>query len=190
MKKLGARDFEDIMQVGQYDFVCSDFIANKFLPQKCAIPAFDGLLPEPHNSAIIRLIFLCAHWHGLAKLRLHTDITLGIMDRLTTELGKVFLDFEKTVCGSYVTHELPREVTARQRRQQAKAAASQEGTSCTNSEQSKGKSAESKPLVKALNLQRYKHHSLGDYVETIRRYGTTDSYSTQLVRVSCYLLSD
>lgn len=128
-------------------------------------------------------MFLCAHWHGLAKLRLHTDITLGIMDRLTTELGKAFLDFEKTVCTAYATQELPREVTARQKRQQAKATSSQEGTSQTNSEQPKEKSTESKPLVKMLNLQRYKHHSLGDYVETIRQYGTTDSYSTQSVSI-------
>jgi hypothetical protein len=35
---------------------------------------------------------------------------------------------------------------------------------------------------KKLNLRTYKHHALGDYVDTIRRFGTTDSYSTQPVR--------
>jgi hypothetical protein len=30
-------------------------------------------------------------------------------------------------------------------------------------------------------LETYKHHALGDYVETIRQYGTTDSYSTESV---------
>jgi hypothetical protein len=34
---------------------------------------------------------------------------------------------------------------------------------------------------KSLNLKTYKNHSLGDYVRTIRRYGTTDSYSTEPV---------
>ena len=34
---------------------------------------------------------------------------------------------------------------------------------------------------KAFNLNTYKFHSLGDYANTIRQYGTTDSYSTQLV---------
>ena len=34
---------------------------------------------------------------------------------------------------------------------------------------------------KTLNLQTYKLHALGDYTETIRQYGTTDSYSTQPV---------
>lgn len=35
-----------------------------------------------------------------------------------------------------------------------------------------------------MNLNTYKVHALGDYVETIRRYGTTDSYSTESVRQS------
>lgn len=35
--------------------------------------------------------------------------------------------------------------------------------------------------VKILNLCTYKLHALGDYVRTIRLFGTTDSYSTQIV---------
>ena len=35
--------------------------------------------------------------------------------------------------------------------------------------------------TKTFNLQTYKLHALGDYVEQIRLYGTTDSYSTQPV---------
>lgn len=35
---------------------------------------------------------------------------------------------------------------------------------------------------KTMNLNTYKVHALGDYVETIRQYGTTDSYSTEPVR--------
>ena len=34
---------------------------------------------------------------------------------------------------------------------------------------------------KMLNIDTYKYHSLGDYAATIRRIGTTDSYSTELV---------
>jgi hypothetical protein len=37
---------------------------------------------------------------------------------------------------------------------------------------------------KTFNLQTYKLHALGDYVSSIRRFGTTDSYSTQPVRDS------
>lgn len=51
-----------------------------------------------------------------------------------------------------------------------------------------GKTAPEPPAAKVgrrfkvLNLNTYKDHSLGDYVDTIRRNGTTDSYSTEPVR--------
>jgi hypothetical protein len=35
--------------------------------------------------------------------------------------------------------------------------------------------------MKQLNLNTYKYHAMGDVVRTIRRYGTTDSYSTEPV---------
>ena len=37
------------------------------------------------------------------------------------------------------------------------------------------------PAPKKLNVNTYKVHSLGDYARTIRRVGTTDSYSTVIV---------
>lgn len=125
-------------------------------------------------------MFLSAHWHGLAKLRLHTDLTLGIMDRLTTELGKALRDFEMNICAVYVTRELPRETAARQRCQKGSKDSPQEGMEPLADIPRPAKE-EPKRLRKTLNLQTYKHHSLGDYVDTIRHYGTTDSYSTQLV---------
>ncbi|KAJ3768539.1 hypothetical protein FB446DRAFT_608422, partial [Lentinula raphanica] len=42
---------------------------------------------------------------------------------------------------------------------------------------------------KLFNLNTYKFHALGDYPWTIRTFGTTDSYSTQLVRVINELLN-
>jgi hypothetical protein len=47
-----------------------------------------------------------------------------------------------------------------------------------------------KPLgrrKKTFNINTYKAHALGDYVATIRRYGTTDSYSTEPVSLRCLL---
>ena len=38
------------------------------------------------------------------------------------------------------------------------------------------------PNVKHFNLSTYKLHALGDYVQTISLFSTTDSYSTQTVR--------
>ncbi|KZP03474.1 hypothetical protein FIBSPDRAFT_693271, partial [Athelia psychrophila] len=60
LKCLAARDYEDLLQ--------------------CAIPVLDGLLPEPYNTEILTLIFICSHWHALAKLRMHTDCTLKLLD--------------------------------------------------------------------------------------------------------------
>lgn len=43
-------------------------------------------------------------------------------------------------------------------------------------------------LYKTLNLNTYKDHSLGDYVESIRQNGTIDSYSTELVNIPYYCI--
>jgi hypothetical protein len=131
---------------------------------QCAIPVFDGLLPEPYNRAISQLLFVFAHWHGLAKLRMHTDVTLTILDDETTALGAGLRNFESKICPEYQTHELKREAAARKRRQGVAAV---------------GDDKDHQP--KTFNLQTYKAHALGDYVSTICRLGTTDSYSTQIV---------
>lgn len=41
-----------------------------------------------------------------------------------------------------------------------------------------------------MNLNTYKVHALGDYVETIRRYGTCDSYTTETVGGNAYMYQD
>lgn len=112
MKQLAARDFEDLLQV------CSILTGYKFLitPTQCAIPVFDNLLPEPHNSRLLDLLFKLAHWHGLAKLRIHTDITLGILDQVTTSLGEALRNFQLKSCPAFNTKELRREADARDRK--------------------------------------------------------------------------
>ncbi|RXW14632.1 hypothetical protein EST38_g11221 [Candolleomyces aberdarensis] len=97
-KQLAARDYEDLLQ--------------------CAIPAFQGLFPKKgHNKQIVDLLYTLAHWHGLAKLRLHTEFTLTILDELTTLLGKKFRLFVSNICDKILTRELPREYQARKRRE-------------------------------------------------------------------------
>lgn len=61
-----------------------------------------------------------AHWHALAKLRLHTDLTLGILDQYTTLLGKFLRDFHSKTSSAFDTKELPREADARERRKTKK----------------------------------------------------------------------
>jgi hypothetical protein len=178
---------------------------------QCAIPVFDGLLPEPHNRQILKLLFLLAYWHGLAKLRLHTDTTLDVMDAVTTDLGNEVRAFKKRTCVEFATKELHRESAARLRRQSrssqphnpntraerrsdiasasASTSASGPQTSASNRNAAITNSHGGTRRPKTLNLNTYKWHALGDYADTIRKFGTTDSYSTEPVCPSNYVLS-
>ena len=99
---------------------------------------------------------------------MHTDTTLGILSHVTTSIGDKFRVFVEKTCAAFETRELERERVARQRRQEKTGVQ---------------KASKSSRKPKQLNLATYKYHSLGDYVETIRRFGTTDSYSTQAVSI-------
>jgi hypothetical protein len=138
---------------------------------------FEGLLPEPHNSTVLRLLFYVAHWHGLAKLRMHSDLTLAIFDKETTAVGGSLRTFNDNTCTQFRTKELRREADARQRKS---AKAAQGGQSSSSTVPTR------KP--KSFNMSTYKVHSLGDYVETIMTYGTTDSYSTESVSAIALIL--
>ncbi|TFK88006.1 hypothetical protein K466DRAFT_645664 [Polyporus arcularius HHB13444] len=144
MKKLAARDFEDILQ-------CSYF-------------AFEGLLDPPYNDYVLKLIFMLATWHSLAKLRLHSEDTLTFFEQITKMLGTAMRAFERHVCSAFDTKELPSETMARQRRAAAKR---------------KKAPARSAKRRKFNGMHTYKYHRLGDYPASIRRHGTTDNTSTQ-----------
>ncbi|KAG6903622.1 hypothetical protein DXG01_016205, partial [Tephrocybe rancida] len=159
----------------------------------CAIPAFEGLLDEPHNSNLMDLLFTSATWHGLAKLRLHTDHTLKLLDEETVRLGQTFRHFVQQTCSKFNTRELPREAAARVRKHQsssakgAPAAANSAVPPAAPTASLTGVSTAAgteRNLTgrrpKTLNLNTYKFHSIGDVAGCIRRYGTTDSYSTEI----------
>lgn len=143
------------------------------------------------------LLFRLAEWQALAKLRLHTELTLSQLDTATTALGRELCRFSRVTCAFYPTMELPGEVAARGRRearQKAKAGAPDEPVApassgspvytspVTASPVTASKAPAKERKKKHFNLWTYKVHSLGDYVRTIRRFGTTDSYSLQIVR--------
>lgn len=138
---------------------------------------FEQLLPEPFNALVLDLLFELATWHGLAKLRLHTDTTLSFLDTSTTRLGKIFRRFASETEKEFDTQDLPSEEAARGRRK-ARTAAQGLARSTRDSakQQLQGRSKHRK-----FNLQTYKLHALGDYVSTIKRFGTTDNFSTLLV---------
>jgi len=219
MKKLAARDFEDLLQVWTPFTLVFMLIHLKF---QNMIPAVEGLLPEPYNHKLITLLFRLAEWHALAKLRMHIEPTLNHLDDATTAVGNELRSFSKWTL-DFNTIELPKETRTRQRRQCRKAGKwaskvapntpvvaqiSSPQTSLSgadlqtqtqtlpsdttpNSLQPVGEaqhlntpqttSSPPQPKVKRFNLLTYKIHSLGDYVSMIRKFGTTDSYSTQIV---------
>lgn len=143
------------------------------------MPVFEGLFDEPHNSVVLSLLFTFAEWHTLAKLRLHTDQTLDWLEASTTELGRDIRRFASNTCSHFQTYELPAEEAARGRRE-ARQRASKAAHSETSAPETQGTATKSRKKV-PFNLITYKLHALGDYVRTIRWFGTTDSYSTQSV---------
>ena len=107
--------------------------------RQCAIPAFDGLLPEPHNKLVTTMQFDLATWHACAKLRLHTEGTLAFMEARTRTVTDSLRDFQKSVCGEYRTKELPRETQQRHRQAMAAAQNSTVAGKGTGKGKSKGK---------------------------------------------------
>jgi hypothetical protein len=139
------------------------------------MPVFEGLLPRRHNEIVLDLLFELAVWHAFAKLRIHTDKTLDLFQASTKTLTAAIRRFLKVTCIAYVTQELPKETAAHGRRTAAL-------TAKYNTRTGKdGPGASLGPKCKTLNLATYKYHALADYPETIRRFGTTDNYNTQIV---------
>ena len=111
-------------------------------------------------------------WHACAKLRIQTESTLGFLKQQTCELGAALRLFAKKVCSAYETRELPSEAAARLRQG---ANAAKKGKETT---QNRGKNLKT---AKSFNLNTYKIYAMGHYVDDIRRFGTTDNYSTLIV---------
>ncbi|KIK17395.1 hypothetical protein PISMIDRAFT_111536, partial [Pisolithus microcarpus 441] len=139
---------------------------------QCAIPAFEGLFPPDHDNIIHTLLFCLAQWHALAKLRLHTDNSLELLKHTTRLLGQQLRKFKEFTCTTFQTTELPSEAAAWQRAREAKADSM--SAPCSGMRR-----------PKTFNLSTYKMHALGDYADTIRMFGMTDSYTTQIVSQAC-----
>jgi len=98
------------------------------------------------------------------------DNLLALLQKSTRALGDQLHHFQPDICATFTTHELPNEAAQRQRREMANLATGHQK-----------KEARSASLPKIFNLDIYKIHALGDYVPMIRMFGTTDSYTTQIV---------
>ncbi|KAJ2975803.1 hypothetical protein NUW54_g11670 [Trametes sanguinea] len=60
---------------------------------------------------------ILANWHALAKLRLHTTVTIKIFRAATEHMCRAMRSFARTTCKRYDTRELPKETQARIRRE-------------------------------------------------------------------------
>ena len=120
---------------------------------QCTLPVLDGLLPAPHEAAVLDLIFVMGCWHAYAKLRLHTEQTLASFRCLTADLGVLLRHFSMVVCNAIKTTELPRERAARIRR--------------TANAASGSTTSGGGPKPKGFNLNTYKLHALGNYPQAI-----------------------
>jgi hypothetical protein len=124
---------------------------------------------------------------------MHTEHTLGAMEKATSAIGYELRSFQDLTHSAFVIKELPSKTSAqgwRKQKKQLKSAGctSQTRMATTINSDMLPLSAPAPPVpspkVKKLNLFTYKLHALGDYVCMICLFGTTDSYSTQIV---CHL---
>ena len=104
---------------------------------------------------------------------MHTDTSLGILRDTTTVLGHELRRFAHVTCAAFNTRETQSEYEARRRAEER------------HSKQGQVSQSNAHPgrRPRTFNLKTIKLHFLGDYVSCIKRNGTTDSYTTQIVSV-------
>jgi hypothetical protein len=156
MKKFAGRDFEDVLQ--------------------CAGPCFEGLFPKSVDSGIQDLLFIMACWHTLAKLHLYTEDSLDSFRGLTTVFTKQIWYFANKICPHFDMVKTPSECATSIRTEAARVRKRKPRHSHLTSTQG------AKWMAKDFTIATVKFHSIVHYPNAIARYGTTDSYSTQMVR--------
>lgn len=119
-----------------------------------------------------------ACWHASAKLRLHTDSSLSVFRGFTRWITAHLRIFSKKVCPHFATRETPREAAASVRR-----SAADSSKKADKAKEGPVKGFGQTKRQKEFNLVTPKMHALVHYPDMIARFGTTDSYSTQLVCV-------
>ncbi|KAG9110206.1 hypothetical protein FRC07_008220, partial [Ceratobasidium sp. 392] len=158
MTRPAARNYEDILQ--------------------CIIPVVEGLLPHSIEGRILTLLYVLAQWHGLAKLRRHTSVSLTALRHTTTRLGHELREFQ-SYTSELEVYETAKEHAARQQRARKKArprAALDRNSEAADLD-------EPAPDIgrrrKYFTLDTIKFHVLGDHPDSVESVGTSDSISTQ-----------
>lgn len=153
---------------------------------QCALPAFEGLLPSEDNEIVMDLLFVLAMWHGLAKFRIHTEATVGLLEDATTAMGSAIRRFKRTTCETYFTKEIDTKSLGGKMRSVRKGQASKRAPHRAGAKNRKGKGKAKQKTTgiakkKEFNLETAKLHKIAHYPSDIRAFGTTDSFSCQRV---------
>ncbi len=117
---------------------------------------------------------------------MHTDLTLGWLQECTANLGTQLRRFQSYTCTFFDTRELPSEEATRSRRPKKTASSDKPSRKkklpAKDSQPDNETKTPKKPPKKVLfSLAMIKLHFLGDYVNAIKMFGASDSYSTQPV---------
>ncbi|KAK0185545.1 hypothetical protein F5146DRAFT_937576, partial [Armillaria mellea] len=147
----------------------------------CCIPCLKSLLPLPHHESVLDLLYIASYWHALAKLCMHTEFSLKVLEQVHIALGNSICHFANVTCSAFQTVETDKEYAAQCQADNCHIAKVSGGnlphtsTSTANLPGPGGKRPWQFSLVTS------KLHALGDYPSQIRCYSTTDSYSTMIV---------
>ncbi|KAJ3560091.1 hypothetical protein NP233_g11062 [Leucocoprinus birnbaumii] len=136
-------------------YALSDRLVTDLNERFCQVPMFGnsgtGIRQFPPNVSKMKKMAACDFKDLLQVRDCVGDKTLDLLAELTTELGHLLRHFCKTTASNA---DLSQDTQANH-------------STCEQTQ-------------KPLNLSTIKFHFMGDYGEHIRRFGTTDSYLTQL----------
>ncbi|KDQ13655.1 hypothetical protein BOTBODRAFT_111119, partial [Botryobasidium botryosum FD-172 SS1] len=167
MKKFAARDFEDVLQASSL---------------RCMIPALEGLLPQPHDINIRNLLIAATEVHSLAKLRLHTEVTLHDLEAALLKYGHLIRDFATETCPCFKTTKTPKEREAAARRKAKQAARAATNALATSSMPPQQPQSKEDNIEVYYSLTRPKFHALFYWLKDIRLFGTLEGFSALRVR--------
>ena len=175
MKKLAARDFEDILQVSSRRPVLTLHHSLHFSAASLALKGYcrHHMTTQFRVFCTLRRIGTPLPSCGFIPRQRSMS---SILDHVTVLFAKALRHFKHVICPCFNTVETDREYKARRR-----AAEQRMSRKCASNVQS---TSEGGKRPKTFNLLTSKFHALGDYVNMIKMFGTTDSYSTQIVRIS------
>ncbi len=118
------------------------------------------------------LLYRTAEWHGLAKLRMHTDSSLQLLQSLTEEFGLLMRNFHELTSSDFITLELPKEKNARNRKKEKKANSSLADTSRVPKDSQPTGSTDSRAKDKSSQTEKPSGPPIG---EDSQPTGSTDS---------------